>query len=139
MSNGLKLHGLASALMLLAVGWHFGTVLGYWGHAPDGRTELFIRIGMITAFTIIGTIIAAIVVAIRTGDEDLEIDEREILIEQKAERNGYFALATAALGVMWLVFDPVSPMQLANLILAAMAVGEVIKLLSAGFYFWRGA
>ena len=139
MSNAFKLTGLASLLMLVAVGWHFGTVAGLWGQPPGGRIELFVRIGLMTAFTVIGTIAAAILVAVRTGDEQLDIDEREAIIEQKAERNGYFALATAALGVIWLAFDPLTPMQLANLMLAAMALGEIVKLASAGFYIWRGA
>lgn len=127
-----------SSLLLVPFGWHLGTVYGFWGTPPATRAELFVRIGVIVILFIIASIVVAIISASRTGDEEFEPDEREQQIIQKAERNGYFFLSSGLVFLMWVVFAPMSPMEIANAIIAIICLGEVVKIASGLVYLRTG-
>lgn len=126
-----------SSLLLLPFGWHFGTVLGFWGTPPVTRADLFIRIAVIVVLFVITAIIWSIIAASRSGDDEFEPDEREQIIVQKAERNGYFFLSGGMVYLMWVVFDPMTAMDIANTILAIICLGELVKIIS-GLIYLRG-
>ena len=135
MSTHLKTIYIISLGLLAAFGWHFGTVLGLFGSAPETQTAFIIRIGGILIAFFVTFTIAFMMVAKR--DEDaVTPDEREEKIELKAERNGFFAIYAGLLCLMWFVFTPMTPMQIANGILAIVCFTEITKLLS-GLYFLR--
>jgi hypothetical protein len=127
-----------STVLLVPFGWHLGTVYGFWGVAPATRTELFVRIGIIVVLFIIASIVTAILSASRSGEDEFEPDEREKQIIQKAERNGYFFLSCGLVYLMWVVFAPMSPMQIANAIIVIMCLGEVVKIVSGLVYLRTG-
>ena len=127
-----------SSLLLLPFGWHFGTVFGLWGTPPTTRAEFFIRIAIIVVLFIVASIIVAIMTASRSGDDEFEPDEREQIIVQKAERNGYYVLSVGLVYIMWVVFEPMSAMDTANALLAIICVGEIVKILSGLFYLRTG-
>ena len=74
----------------------------------------------------------------RSGDDEFEPDERERLIIQRAERNGYLFLSGGLVYLMWVVFAPLTPMQVANSIIAIICLGEVVKIVSGLFYLRTG-
>jgi len=77
-------------------------------------------------------------------------DERDVLIECKAYRNGYFALSTGAFlvigGVIMAVLTRdaaptriiVTPFLIVNLVLLFMVLAELAKLLTQLFYYRKG-
>lgn len=117
MSTHLKTIYFLSLSLLGVFGWHFGTVFGLFGSAPETRMAFIIRIGGILVAFFVASVIAFMMVAKRDEDAVLP-DEREEKVELKAERNGFFAIYAGLLCLMWFVFTPMTPMQIANGILA---------------------
>jgi len=76
---------------------------------------------------VIVQIILAIAVAVVSGKHaDTPMDERERLIDLKAARAGFYALNGAVFCVSALWMAGASPLVMANGILLAMVVGEVV-------------
>lgn len=91
---------------------------------PADTVGLFI--GGVVVVVII-QIVLAIAVAIVSGKQaDTPMDERERLIDLKAARAGFYALNGAAFCVSALWMAGASPLVMANGILLAMVVGEVV-------------
>lgn len=136
MSPAMRFTTLVTLISFIPIGWHFGTVFELWGSAPETRVDFFIRIGIIVIGSIVASIIGAIITTVLTGKEDFEPDEREALVLRKAELAGYYSLAACICYLMWRAFDPLSPMQIANALLAAFTWSEFVKLV-AGFVLLR--
>lgn len=105
----------------------------FWMLWPDlqdrslqaGSVGLFI--GGVVVLTII-QIIVAIALALASGKAaDAPMDEREQLIDLKGSRAGFYALNGACFcaSALWLL--GASPLVMANGVLAAMVVGEVVR------------
>jgi hypothetical protein len=107
------------------------------GEPPETRGEFFLRIGLIAAGFIIVSVITAIVMAMRNDGDGIMPDEREALIETRAERNGGWALMAGLVVLMWFAFSPMRPMDVANAALAIIAIGEAVKIVS-GLIYLRG-
>ena len=128
MSPHIKSIVFLSIGLLAVFGWHFATVFGLFGNAPQTQGEFFTRIGVIfVGFFIISSITAAIVTN-RTGLPPVP-DERENKLLLKTERIGGTTLYLGLLLVLWLVFTPLAPMQVANAILAVVCVTELVKII----------
>lgn len=138
MSTYMKFIFGATSIMLLALGWHFGTVFGFWGMAPQTPIEFFVRLAVIVVGFIIISTVSAIMVA--SKDEDaIEPDEREATIVRKAERDGGYVASFGLCVIMWLVFRPLDPMALANIALAFLSLSELTKIASGAIYLRQGA
>lgn len=137
MSNHMKFVLSLSLLMFVPILWHFATVFGYLGEPPQTRGDFFLRLGLIVAGFIIVSFITASMISARLGDDEITPDEREWLIETRAERNGGWALMVGLVGLMWFAFAPMQPMDVANAALAIIAVGEAVKIIS-GILYLRG-
>ncbi len=134
MSNHMKFVIGLSMLMFAPILWHFATVFGYLGEPPQTRGEFFLRIGLIAiGFVVLSAIVASIMVAVN-GEGDIDPDERERLIETRAERNGGWVLMAGLVGLMWFAFQPMQPMDVANAALALIATGEAVKIVSGLIY-----
>jgi len=137
MSSHIKMVVFLSLGLLAVLVWHFGTVFGVFGEAPATQTEFFLRIGII----IVAFLIASAVVAAMVGSRDENAvlpDEREELIELKAERHGAIVIYLGLFCVMWLAFKPLTPMQIANAILGVMCLAEIVKIVSGLILLRRG-
>lgn len=137
MSTHMKFVISLSLLMFLPILWHFATVLGYFGAPLQTQAEFFLRIGMIAAGFIILSIITSTIISNRLGKNEIEPDERELLIETRAERNGGWVLMAGLAGLMWFAFTPMQPMDVANAALAIIAAGEAVTIIS-GILYLRG-
>lgn len=137
MSPFIKTTTLITLFFFLAIGWHFGTVLGLFGTAPATQMAFFLRIiGIVVAVFVI-SIIAAVIFAKQDDAAPLP-DEREEKIELLAERNGVFAIYAGLLCLIWFSLAPMTPMQIANGILLVVCFTELIKILSAFYFLRRG-
>jgi hypothetical protein len=114
--------------LLLVFGWHFATVFGFYGNAPQTQGEFFARLGLIFIGFLVVSAITAAVVAKRSGLPPVP-DEREDKVLLKTERIGAATLYVGLLLITWLVFTPLTPMQVANAILAVVCVTEIVKLI----------
>ena len=116
---------------LLATGGVWGVY--FWRLWPDlqdrslqaGSVGLFI--GGVVVLTVI-QIVVAIALALSSGKAaDAPMDERERLIDLRGARAGFYALNAACVcaSALWLL--GASPLVMANAVLAAMVVGEIIR------------
>lgn len=137
MSTHMKFVIGLSLVMFVPVLWHFATVYGYLGDPPQTRDGFFLRIGLFAFGFVILSIVTGVVIAARLGDNEIEPDEREWLIETRAERNGGWVLLAGLVGLMWFAFEPLQPMDFANAALAIIAMGEAVKIVS-GLLYLRG-
>ncbi len=137
MSTHMKYVFGLSLVMFLMIGWHFATVFGFLGEPPRTAAGLFLRIGLIVGAFVVLSVVTSTVLAARYGIEEIVADERETQIEIRAERNGGWAMMAGLLGLMWLAFTPLEPMQVANAALAIIAMGEAVKL-ATGLVLLRG-
>lgn len=136
MSAHIKMVVYLSLGLLAVFAWHFGTVLGFFGTAPQTQSEFFWRVGLILVGFFIVSVVTSILVA-KNDEHGALPDEREEKIEMKAEQNGVFAIYAGLLVLMWLVFIPMTPMQVANGILAVVCFTEIVKLVSGLYYLNR--
>ena len=93
---------------------------------PATQGEFFWRLGII----LVGFFVVSVIFAMRVAnwDETAALpDEREEKIELKAERVGVVVLYIGLLVVVWFAFSPLTPMQFANAVLAAVCAAELIK------------
>ncbi len=137
MSTHFKLIISLSLGLLTLFGWHFATVFGLLGTAPATQTDFFIRIGFIISLFIVISVITSILVANKDENAILP-DEREEKIELKTDRIGVISLYIGLIIVMWFAFTPMTPMQVANSILAVVSITEIIKIAYGLFLLKRG-
>jgi hypothetical protein len=135
------------AAMLVVYGYYFAAVLRDMGQPQFAGTGLGRLILAVIAIVVI-QVVYQIVLALESKPEPK--DERDILIEAKAYRNGYFALATGAFLVIGAVIAAglassaaptrivVTPFLVVNLVLLFMVLAEFVKLATQLLYYRRG-
>lgn len=137
MSPYQKMTLYLSIALLLAFGWHFGTVLGLFGTAPLTQGAFFARIGAILGLFVAASFVTALVVG-RAGPRAALPDEREEWIELRAQRSGVMTLYLGLLLLAWFAFSPMTPVGFANGLLAVVCVTEIVKVLTEIYYHRRG-
>ena len=137
MSPHIKMVVYLSLALLAVFGWHFATVFGVLGDAPETRSEFFIRIGIIFIIFFISSIITSVLMA-KKDENAPPPDEREEKIELIVERVGLVTMYIGLLVVMWFAFIPMTAMQIANAILAVICITELIKICYGLFILKRG-
>lgn len=133
--------------MVIVYGYYFANALRHAGEPEFGGGGIGRLIFAVIAIIVI-QIVYHIILALDSRPEPK--DERDVLIECKAYRNGYFALATGAFlvigGVIMAVLARdaaptriiVTPFLIVNLVLLFMVLAELVKLLTQLFYYRRG-
>jgi|GEM_PF-5587331 len=137
MSTHIRMVIFLSLGLLVLMAWHFGTVLGFFGTAPATRAEFFMRIWIFALLFLGSSIATAGLIAARDKDA-VQPDEREKLIELKAEHHGAIVVFFGLIFLMWIAFEPLTPMQTANAILAVICIGELTKIISGLMSLRRG-
>lgn len=128
MTAYLKTSNAITIGFLVAMLWHFGTVVGLFGMAPVGQGDMFIRLAMIIGLTVGVAIFVAMAINKRQGSPMLP-DEREEKIERISEAFGVITIYIGLLVLAWCAFAPLSPMQIVNGILIVVSFTEFVKLL----------
>jgi len=116
-----------SIVLLVIFGWHFATVFELVGKAPQTRGEFFMRLGIIFGGFWVSSMIIAVLQDKRDGKFNVP-DEREEAILLRTEQIGLNVVYAGLLLVMWFSFTPMSPMQIANALLAVLCICEIAKL-----------
>ena len=84
------------------------------------------RFGLFMAAFLISSIVSFIFIAKK--EDGVKPDEREEQIGLRVERNSVLVLYAGMICLMWFVFTPMEPMQVANAILGIMCVAEAFKI-----------
>ncbi len=126
-------------------------VMAWWyfprAFAVVAHTENPMALGAISVVCVIGLVIFEAVyhgvIAVHGGDET---DERDRLIDMRAERNAGFVLGIALFALVGRIFAttalpelaPMSPLEIAVWILLALTVSELSKVLWQIWYYRTG-
>jgi len=133
--------GLLLGIVVVSI-FYFPAAFKIVANAPHGAPLIGISIVGVIVLVIIESIYHA-VIAVASGDKS---DERDLLIDLKAERNAGFVLG---IGLFWLIgfiiaqsilnARPVpNPLEIAVYIILAITVSEVTKLLWQIWYYRSG-
>lgn len=132
---------------VLVYGWYFKQMLAIAETAPveEGAVAiaaiapvLAITIAALVAIAIIAHIVIAIVDVTRHGDVEDTEDERDKLVDLKAEYRGSFTLSVGALGVLVMMLTGFSMFWTANALLGAMVLSSIVKGVFQLYYYRRG-
>jgi hypothetical protein len=133
--------------MLVVYGYYLAAVLHHMGEPTFAAAGLGRLIWAVIAIIVIQIVYQ---IALAVGDHPEPKDERDVLIEAKAYRNGYFAYGTGAFLVIGIVIAAglasaaapthitVTPFLLVNLVLLFMVLAEVVKLVTQLLYYRKG-
>ena len=128
--------------MLVIYGTYFARVLRNVGQSQFAGEALYRLIVAVVA--IIGIEILYHIAAPSAGVQPEPKDERDILIESKAYRNGYFAYGTGAFLLISAVIAAglahisATPFLVVNLVLLFMVLAEVVKFVTQLLYYTQG-
>ncbi|NVJ97668.1 MAG: hypothetical protein HWE25_05920 [Alphaproteobacteria bacterium] len=128
------------AVTFIVFGWYGFDV---YGRAMAGETAvaefsgtMWIMFGSYIALVMAAAIITGIVAHFQ-GDE-LEEDERDRLIELKAERVGSYTQTFGLIGLLVMVISEYSAFVIAHAILAVMVISTTITFLLRLYFYRRG-
>jgi len=133
-----------SMISLLGVFGFYFTVVGYAigvGPLPPPAFlgEYFAAVVLLVIVQIALHIIAAIVTRASGGDMDMTRDEREKLIELKANRFGYFIVLSGAIMVAGAIGIGAPGYWTANALVFSVALGELARFGAQVIYYRLGA
>ena len=133
----------SNLVMLLAQGLVYGVYAvhvlpGAIGGPGPGVAEfgplLFVAVGVLVALAILGHVLAALVAPSEAG----AFDERDQLIETRADALSGYVLAAGAFGVLILILREASPFWTAHALLGAMIASEMTKGVLRAVAYRRG-
>ena len=125
--------------ILVVFGAYFWTVSRHVAGLVDHQTAFNIEVGLLIAFVLI-EIVLHIAIAMQAPNEArAPRDEREQLIEMRATRVAFQVLVIGALACVGLMHMTRSASAIAQHVLLAVVVAELVKFGGQIFYFRRGA
>ncbi len=134
--------GLILGLTLVSA-WYFPAAFRIVETTPNGIPLIAITIGGTIALVAIEIVYHIVIAA---GSGELDSDERDVLIDLKAERNSGIVLG---LGLFWLIgfiilqsivgaYPVPQPLEIVVWIMLAITVAEIAKLFSQIWYYRVG-
>ena len=113
-----------------------------WPDAQDGKlyVDTFgMFVGTLVLLVIVQIVLATVIAIFAGKAADAPMDEREQLIDLKGARVGFHMLNVLLVGVSSLWLYGMSPLVMANGILAAMVIAETLRAASVVFGYRRSA
>jgi hypothetical protein len=123
----------------LVFGGYFATVWRVWDESWGRGQSLGLMVGAIVALVILAIIFNTALALFFPRDADTRADEREVLIDLKAERIASYTLSALLVCVVATLIVGWNPYLVANLLMGAMVIAEVVKDIAQIVYFRRGA
>lgn len=123
----------------LVYGGYFLTLWQVWDERWDRGQSLGLMIGALVALVILAIIFNTALALFYPREADARADEREVLIDLKAERIASYTLSALLVCVTGALIVGWNPYLVANLVMGAMVIAEVVKDIAQIVYFRRGA
>ncbi len=122
------------AVLVFVYGGYF-LRMGDWRTLPPIEAMDAVLIGTVVSLIVL-LIVAHIVLSV--FDRKQREDERDRMIELIGERNGGFVVGFGAVSAIIFLLLGTGPAQILHLLLAAMVLGEIVKLASQLWLYRRG-
>jgi hypothetical protein len=126
--------------LLLVFGAYFGFVLpgiAGGGTVPPASAVGAVLIGPTVVLAVI-LVISHGIIALLSPEEAGEMDERDQLIQMRADARAGYALVLGVFAVLSLLFLEVAPFWIANALLGVVAASEIVKSLLRAIAYRRG-
>jgi hypothetical protein len=120
-------------------GGYFVTVARVWDERWAQGESLGLMAGAVVALIILAIALNVVLALFNPREASARADEREVMIELKAERLSSFTLSAGVVCLIGTLLLGWNPFLVANLLLGAMVIAEVVKAIAQIVYFRRGA
>lgn len=118
-------------------GIYFTALAGIWGEAYTGPVGVTMLFAAVVAFVVIAAILHIVAAATGPKAASAPIDEREKLIDLKAERIAAFAMGVVVVLSMGALLMDWDGFLVANMLLGALVLAEIVKA-GAQIAYFRG-
>ncbi|MGD2102693.1 MAG: hypothetical protein PVG83_10730 [Acidimicrobiia bacterium] len=129
---------ITTAAMIVVYGWYFANVFGQVDSVDAGaigyQSMMLVTVGALVVFIIVGNV----VVALANPREVEKSDDRDREINRRGEFIGGYVLGTGALAALALAMVEVEHFWIANAILLALVLSEVVTGASKIVLYRRG-
>ena len=122
----------------LVFGSYFLTIWRVWDEHWDRGQSLGLMIGAIVALVILAVIFNTALALFFPREANARADEREVLIELKSERIASYTLTALLVCLIGTLMVGWNPFLVANLMMGAMVIAEVIKDIAQIAYYRVG-
>ena len=130
-------------IALVTYGAVFGgyfSVLGQaWDEASGQGLSIGLLVAAVVALIIVATVLATLAALLNPKEATAPADEREAMIDLKAERISSYTLSTGVVCVIGALLIGWDGFLAANLLLASLVVAELVKAIAQIVHFRRGA
>lgn len=126
---------LSIAAHVLVYGGYFLSLARIWDEPARSEVGVAMLGGAVTTLIAIWVALAIAQSALSSKDAEKPADERERLIDLKADRISSFALSIAIICLIFALIGGWNSFLVANLLLAALVVSELVKASAQIFYF----
>src|SRR5262249_20911626 len=119
-------------------GGYFLTVARVWDDDWAQGQSLGLMIGAVVALVILAIIFNVALALFNPREANARADEREVMISLKAERLASYTLSAGVVCLIGALLIGWNPFLVANLLLGAMVIAELVKAISQIVFFRRG-
>lgn len=123
----------------LVFGGYFFNLASAWDERWGQRLSGGLMIGAVIALVVITVSLTATAAILSPRQANAPADEREQMIDLKAERIASYTLSTGVVLLIGALLMEWNGILVANLLLAAMVISEIVKALAQIVAYRRGA
>lgn len=119
----------------LVFGGYFFTLWQGWDARWAQGLSIGLMIGAVVALIIVAIVLNTAVALLNPKEANAPADERETLIDLKAERIASYTLSIGVICLIGALVVGLNPFLVANLLLASMVISELVKAAAQIAYF----
>lgn len=120
-------------------GGYFFTLWRAWDERWGQGLSIGLMVGAVVSLIIVAVALNVVLALFNLKEANARADERETLIDLKAERIASYTLSAGVICLIGALVVGLNPFLVANLLLGAMVIAEVVKAVSQIVFFRRGA
>ena len=130
---------ISFVLLLVVFGAYFWSVGGETTGRIDSQTGVIVQVGLIAAFFMLEIVLHLVLTVQAPSEARAPRDERERLIEMRASHIAFYVLVVGALAVVGLMHVTRSVWVMAQSLMLAIVVAQIVRFGAQIVYFRRGA
>ena len=119
-------------------GGYFFTLWQAWDEGYAQGLSIGLLVGAVVALIIVAIVLNTVIALFTPKQATARADERETLIDLKAERIASYTLSIGVLCLIGALLMGWNAYLVANLLLASMVIAELVKAIAQIAYFRRG-
>lgn len=139
MSFREKTAWIAFITYAVVFGGYFVLLWRAWDDSYGQGLSIGLMVAAALALVVVAVVLNTVLALFTPGQANAPADERETLIDLKAERISSYVQSTAVVCLIGALLAGWNAMLVANLLLAGLVISELVKAAAQITYFRRGA